>query len=172
MNAPVRYYLVLDGSVSGPHSVDALREMASVHAFNGDCLATPEHEENWLPIHARPVLASAILPTAAKYQLKARAITPVSDSAKPVTVDELLRGNLAADARQSPPIDYTATPSRPPGRARNRDYLVAAAACNALGLALLFLLPRTPYIAVPLLAYFVVINIGLYWVFYHVMDRY
>jgi hypothetical protein len=171
MSAP-RYYLALDGKVSGPHGLDALRDMASVHAFTRDTLATREHVENWQPIHALPELADVLFPAAAKFQLKAKAVTLTADSVTPVSVEEILRDNLAAHARTAPPPDYTAQPSRPPGRARSRDYWIAMIACNALGLAAYFVLGRSAYTAIPLLAYFTMTNIGLYWVFFHVMDRY
>ncbi len=172
MPAPDRYFVIVDGKASGPHGIDALRQMASIHAFNRDSLITPEHAENWLPIHALPALGDQLFPPVPKLQLKSRVVVPTLDATTPVSVEELLRKNLTAEERLSPPRDYTQPAPRAPGKARNRDYLIAALACNALGLAALLVLPRTPHIGVPLLAYFVVINVGLYWVFYHVMDRY
>ena len=70
-----RYHLALDGKVSGPHGLAALREMASIQAFTRDALVTPEHTENWQPIHALPELAAALFPATAKLQLKAKAVT-------------------------------------------------------------------------------------------------
>jgi hypothetical protein len=172
MSAPARYYVVVDGAVSGPHGVDALREMASVHAFSRDSLITSESAENWLPIHALPALSDLLFPAAPRLQLKNRVIVPTLDAIAPVSVEELLRENLAAEGRQPAPPVHSATQVRSPGRARRRDYLIAAFSCNAIGLAAFLLLPRTPYMVVPLLAYFVIINVGLYWVFYQVMDRY
>ncbi len=167
-----RYYLALDGQVSGPHGLDALKDMASVHAFTRDTPATLEDTENWQPIHAFPDLCSVLFPTATKHQLKAKAFTLTTDSVTPVSVEEILRTNLSAEARTTPPPDYTAQPTRPPGRARNRDYALSALLANALGAAAWFIFPHNPVILTFLLSYFTVTNLGLYWVMFHVMDRY
>lgn len=167
-----RYYLALDGQLSGPHSLTVLHEMASVHAFTRDTLATPEGTENWQPIHAIPALVGALFPAAPKHQLKSKAIALTTDSTTPVSVEEILRNNLSAEVRAVPAADYTTQPTRPPGRARRRDYWFSMIACNALGLVAYFILGKSAYTAIPLLAYFTMTNIGLYWVFYHVMDRY
>ncbi len=167
-----RYYLALDGKVSGPHGLEALRDMASVHAFTRDTLATPEHVENWQPIHALPELADTLFPAATKLQLKAKAITLTADSVTPISVEEILRNNIAADACPVLPPDYTTKSARPRGRARNRDFLVAAILGNGLGAAAWFFFPHNSVIAVFVLSYFTILNISLYWVIYHVMDRY
>lgn len=172
MSPPPRYYLALDGQVSGPHGLEALREMASVQAFTRDTLATTEGTENWLPIHAIPGLADALFPVSAKFQLKEKVIIETADSNKPVVVEDILRDNLTAETGRVTPVDYTTRPSRPPGANRRRDFPVSIVCANALGLTAYLLLPAHPAILVPLLAYFVIINIGLYWTFYHVMDRY
>jgi hypothetical protein len=164
---PPRYYLALDGQLSGPHGLDALKDMASVHAFTRDTLATPEGTENWLPLHAIPALADTLFPSAAKFQLKEKAFAPTSDSDRPVTVEELLHTNLASESRQPP-----AAHAPCPGTSRRRDFLFAAICANALALIAWLLLPSHPFILVPLLAYVVIINLGLYWVFYQVMSRY
>jgi hypothetical protein len=171
MSAP-RYYLALDGQVSGPHGLDALRQMASVHAFTRDTLVTAEHEENWQPLHALPELANALFPATAKLQLKAKTVALTTDSITPISVEEILRNNLSAEARAAPPPDYTAQPSRSPGRARTRDYLLTAFLGNGVGAAAWHLLPHNPVIFVLLLSFFTLFNIGLYWTFFHVMDRY
>jgi hypothetical protein len=174
MSDSPRFFLTLDGKRAGPFTLVALREMASAHAFTSDTLAAPEYDHNWQPIHAIPALRDALFPAAAKLQLKAKTITPTVDSVTPVSVEDLLRTNLSAESRTTSPANLSTPihPRRSPGRARNRDFAIALITCNALGLAAFFLLPRSPYIAIPLLAYFVVINVGLYWIFYHVMDRY
>ncbi|ATC62756.1 hypothetical protein CMV30_01550 [Nibricoccus aquaticus] len=170
--AALRYYLALDGQVSGPHGLDALRDMASVHAFTRDTPATLEGTENWQPIHAHAELAAVLFPAAAKFQLKAKAITLTTDSVTPVSVEEILRTNLSAEALTTPPPDYIAQPTRPPGRARNRDYALSALLANALGAAAWFIFPHNPVILVFLLSYLTIANLGLYWVMFHVMDRY
>lgn len=169
---PSRYYLALDGQVSGPHGLEALREMASVHAFTRDTLATPEGTENWLPIHAIPVLAETLFPASAKFQLKGKAFIETADSDKPIGVEDILRKNLAAEATRAAPVDYTARPSRSPGSNRRRDFIFSIISANAIGVAAYAIFPSHPFILVPLLAYFVVINLGLYWIFFHVMSRY
>ncbi len=172
--APIpRYYLALDGQVAGPYGLAALREMASVHAFTRDTLATPEGSENWLPIHAIPALSDTLFPEAAKFQLKEKTFAETADSDRPVSVDELLRTNLDSEIRHVTPADYT-TPSSPKsaGSSRNRDFLFSIICANTLGLAAYAIFPSHPFVLVPLLAYFTVINLGLYWIFYHVMSRY
>ena len=168
-----RYYLALDGQLSGPHSLPVLQEMASVHAFTRDTLATPEGSENWLPIHAIPALADTLFPSAAKFQLKEKTFAETADSDRPVSVDELLRANLDSEIRHVAPADYT-TPSAPKsaGSSRRRDFLFSIVCANALGLAAYAVFPSHPFLLVPLLSYFVIINLGLYWIFYHVMSRY
>ncbi|MGC4074316.1 MAG: DUF4339 domain-containing protein [Nibricoccus sp.] len=168
----LRYYVTLDGKVSGPHGLEALRQMASVHAFTRDTLATPEHAENWQPIHAQPELADALFPTTTKLQLKAKAITHTVDSVTPVSVEEILRTNLASEARSTPQSDYTARSGRRPGLARTRDYLIATIFGNALGGAAWYFLPHDQLILVFIVSYLTMLNVGLYWIFYHVMNRY
>jgi hypothetical protein len=169
-----RYYLVLDGAVAGPYSLVALQQMASVNAFTADTLIAAEDSggsEAWLPIHALPELSSALFPTAARHQLKPKEITFTTDAKDPVSVEALLRGNLDADAPRGA-THPTPLPARPLGRDRRRDFLVALICANGLGLAVFAILPRSLYTDVPLLTYFVMSNIGLYWIYYHVMDRY
>ena len=137
-----------------------------------DTLATPEGSENWLPIHAIPALAATLFPAATKFQLKEKVFVETADSDRPVSVDELLRTNLDSESRHVPPADYTTRPSRPPGTARRRDFLFSIICANAVGLGAYAIFPSHPFVLVPLLAYFVIANLGLYWVFYHVMSRY
>jgi hypothetical protein len=167
-----RYHLSFDGKVSGPHGLAALREMASIQAFTRDALVTPEHTQNWQPIHALPELAAALFPATAKLQLKTKTVAITTDATTPVSVEEILRSNLSAADRANPPPDYAARPSRPPGRARNRDYAMVATLANALGVGAWFFLPHNPVVLVALVSYFAIANTGLYWVYYHVMDRY
>jgi hypothetical protein len=166
-----RYYLVLDGAVAGPYSVVALKEMASVGTFTVDTLITPEGSDAWLPIHALPHLASALFHTKPLPQLKPKEITFTTDAKDPVSVEGILRDNLNVEARRE--ADHpTPLPSRPLGRDRRRDFLVALSCANGLGLAVFAILPRSLYTDVPIASYFVMSNIGLYWIYYHVMDRY
>ena len=167
-----RYYLILDGKIAGPYGVRALQEMASVRSISIDTPIAREGSENWQSIGNDAELSAAVFPVAPKHQLKAKVISYTPDARDPVSVEDLLRGNLSAAARREPSTAAIAAASPRPGRKRRRDFIVAIAACNALGLAAFFLLPRTPYILVPLLSYFVLSNIGLYWIYYQVMDRY
>jgi hypothetical protein len=172
MPADTRYYLALDGKVAGPFGHVALREMASVNTFKPDTLCTPEGSENWQPIHAVPELA-VLFPLTEKLQLKSKLIIPTSDSVTPISVEEILRGNLSADARRqsdSPALEQQPPPN--PGRGRRRDYLIACALFNGIGLLALLVLHRNAFTYAFLLSYFVTSNIGLYWIYYHVMDRY
>lgn len=168
---PSRYYLVLDGQVGGPFGIAALGEMASVHAITRDTLATPEGAENWLPLHAIPALAETLFPVTPKFQLKEKVIQETADSDKPVVIEDLLRTNLQAEARSAPPPVPVRSGQRP-GSSRRRDYIISALFANGLGLAGYAITPGSAYTSIPLISYFVIINIGLYWVFYQVMSRY
>ena len=166
-----RYYLVLDGAVTGPYSLIALQEMASVGTFTVETLITSEGSDAWLPIHALPHLASTLFRTKPLPQLKPKEITFTADAKDPVSVEGLLRDNLDAEARRAADLP-TPLPARPLGRDRRRDFCIALIVANGLALAAFAILPRSIYIDVPLASYVVMSNSGLYWIYYHVMDRY
>ena len=187
----LRYQLMIDGQVSGPHSLLVLREMASVHAFSVDTLITPENAGIWRAVREDPELFATLFPSTPKLQLKAKVITLTEDSTTPVSVEAILRDNLAAENRRGsrtthdrekspPPFDAPAasfpTPmpvaDRPPGRARRRDFLITILACDVFAGAAWHFLPHNPVLLVFLLSLATVTNISLYWIFYHVMDRY
>jgi len=165
-----RYFLRLEAGRSGPHSLVALREMASANALNLDTPISLEHSGAWFAIRDLPELSEALFPIARKHSLKTKVFVATPDSNTAISVEEILRTNLRAeDARPAPaaPPPITHYPNL-----RRRDYLVTAALCNALGLALTYFLPRTPLLNLLLLSGLLVINLLLYWIYYQLMSRY
>jgi hypothetical protein len=163
-----RYYLPIDGQVSGPHSLTALKEMASVRAFNADTLIVAEGAETWVPLHTLPDLCAQLFPTGTAYSLKNAPPRARAEAGPPIVVEEILHKNLANQTVHEAPLDPV---DHRPNR-RRRDFLLLFAAGNLVALTAFLLMPRDPIVMVPLGSFFVLFNIGVYWVFYHVMDRY
>lgn len=170
MMAEPRYFVRLEAGRSGPHSLAALREMASANAFNADTQISLEESGAWFAIRDLPELAETLFPAARKHSLKTKAFVATPDSDTAISVEEILRTNLRAEgARPAPavPPPVTHYPNL-----RRRDYLLTAAACNGFLGALAWFLPRAPLSDLLLISACVVINVVLYWIYYHVMSRY
>ena len=168
--AEPRYFLQLAAGPSGPHSLVALREMASANTFTPDTLIAPENSDTWFAIHDLPELSATLFPGPRKHSLKTKAFVATPDSDTAISVDEILRTNLRAeDSRPAPaaPPPITHYPNL-----RRRDYLLTAAICNGFLITLAWLLPRAPLLDLLLLSAFLLINFILYWIYYHVMSRY
>lgn len=165
-----RYFLRLDAGRSGPHSLAALRDMASASAFTADTQISLEESDAWFAIRDLPELSETLFPAARKHSLKAKAFVATPDSDTAISVGEILRTNLRAeDARPAPaaPPPITHYPNL-----RRRDYLLTATLCNGFLGALAWFLPRAPLLDLLLISACVLINIVLYWIYYHVMSRY
>lgn len=164
----LRYSLKIDGKLSGPHSVPALQEMAALRAFDEATPIAPELTEDWKPVREIPELNAVLFPPRKAIQLKAKVFESIPQIAEPASVSELLRGNLDAEAKNPPSPRFVI---RRPNR-RLRDFLTAAILFNLIGGAGVYFLPHNHVITVSLGSYFAIINLGLYWLFYQIMDRY
>lgn len=165
-SASATYFVVIDGAVSGPHTLTALQQMASVHAFDENAQITPASSEAWQAVRENQELHAALFPAAKKLGFKPRDFAKASDSSTPITVEEILRENIAAPDR------FELPPQRKPSMSlRTRDYLIALVLCNGAGIFLYAFLPMNLFIGALLASYFVMVNCGLYWVYFHIMSR-
>jgi hypothetical protein len=162
-----RYLLNVDGIISGPHGEPALRDMASLRAFDESALLAPESTEDWKAVRDLPELCTLLFPPRKTISLKAKAIETVpQENNEPISVDQILHENLVAEAR---------TPAKPMARRpnrRRRDFLFAVLVLNgAIGAAYHYL-PRTREIEIAAGSAAALVTVALYWFFYQIMDRY
>ncbi|MFT3782376.1 MAG: DUF4339 domain-containing protein [Nibricoccus sp.] len=162
-----RYLLKVGDNVTGPHSEAALQEMASVRVFDEEALLAPEATEDWRAVGELPELCAKFFPPRKTISLKAKAIETVNQANdEPVSVDQILKENLAAEANL-PRKPFRRIPNR-----RRRDFLAAIIIVDgALGAAWYYL-PRSQEIQVALISAAALLTLGLYWLFYQIMDRY
>jgi hypothetical protein len=167
-----RYYLADSGRRTGPHSLAVLKQLAEVSTITPDTLHAAESEpDDWSPLRDSQVLHDELFPARPRYALDLqRPVEHVNrpDNVAVPTVDEMLRANLA---RQESAVPELLKPVASPNN-RRRDYLFLMIGGNAVGVVAAFLVPATPLILVPLLAFLVVYNLGITWILYGVMTRY
>jgi hypothetical protein len=110
-------------------------------------------------------------PPPQRYGLKAREFTKANQPATPPapSVHEILRNNLVRGqaVEEATPMDLTDHRTK-----RTRDYWLVMIAGNGLGGLLWWLLPSSPLISILLPGVLLVLNLGLYWVMFQVMDKY
>ena len=164
-----RYLLQISGKTSGPHSLAALQEMASVRAFDESTLIAPENTDDWKPVRDIPELHVVLFPPRKTISFKDKVFesTP-QESDEPVSVHEILNANLVAEAKNGPLFK--------PGvkyiDRRRRDFLFTVILCDLVGGAIAWYAPLSHDLMVILLTFFGILNLGLYWLFYQIMDRY
>ena len=164
-----RYLLQLGGKTSGPHSLAALQEMASVRAFDKATLITPENTVDWKPVRENPELHALLFPPRKTIAFKARVFESVpQEDNGPTTVHEILDANLAAEAKHSPVIK----PGRKYVDQRRRDFLTTLILCDLCGGAIVKFVPLSHDALMILLVFFGIMNLGIYWLFYQIMSRY
>ncbi len=161
------YLLKFEGKVSGPHSDIKLQEMASVRAFDESAELAPEATEDWKTIRDLPELMPRFFPPKKTITLKAKVVTTMPEASdEPITVDKILHDNLVAEAK---------IPQKKGKRhvnRRRRDFLFSFIFLNGGIAAAWHFLPHSKdYDTIAMLAGGFV-TIGLYWVFYQMMDRY
>lgn len=162
-----RYLLKVEGKVSGPFTEMALQEMASVRAFDNTALLAPQNTEDWKPICEQPALDSLLFPPRKTVKLKMKDFEKVeTPNTEVVSVDQILQENLAAEAsRPHKPM------KRLPNR-RRRDFLFSLIVIDGAFAALWHFLPRTQEIDVAFGSAAALSTLAIYWLFYHIMDRY
>ena len=164
-----RYLLKIAGKTTGPHSIAALQEMASVRAFDETTEVAAELSEDWKPVRDLPELHSLLFPPRKTLTFKDKAFESLpQESSEPVSVHEILHANLVAEAKNAPAF-------LPRSNYRNRrrsDFLLCIILCDLVGAALWRYLPRNHDVTVILLSILGIINFGFYWLFYQIMDRY
>jgi len=164
-----RYLLKIAGKTTGPHSVAALQEMASVRAFDETAEVATELSEDWKPVRDIPELQALLFPARKTLTFKDKAFEKLPpETNEPVSVHEILHANLVAEAKNAPAF-------LPRSNYRNRrrsDFLLCIVLCDLIGAAIWWYLPRNHDTTVILLAAGGIINFGLYWLFYQIMDRY
>jgi len=164
-----RYLLKIAGKNSGPHSVVALQEMASIRAFDGSALIALENTEDWKPIQSIPELHTLLFPPKKTLSFKDKAFESLpQDTTEPITVHEILHDNLAAAAKS----EHVLRPGVKYVNRRRRDFLISAVLCDSVCAGIVWYLPLSHDVLVILLTFFAIINFGLYWLFYQIMDRY
>jgi len=164
-----RYLLKIADKNSGPHSLVALQEMASIRAFDEATLITPEFQEDWKPVRELPELATLLFPPRKTLSFKDKAFESLpQETTEPITVHEILHNNLAAAAKS----EHVLRPGVKYVNRRRRDFLTTLILCDLVGGAIVWYLPLSHDALVILLTFFALINFGLYWLFYQIMDRY
>jgi hypothetical protein len=162
-----RYLLKVGDITSGPHSEIALQEMASIRAFDADALVAPELTEDWKAVRDWPELHALLFPARKTIPLKAKAIDVIPQgSNEPVSVDQILRENLAAEALL-PRKPMRRLPNR-----RRRDFLFSIIMIDGTIGAAYYYLPRSQEIKIAAISAAALITLALYWLFYQIMDRY
>jgi len=163
-----RYLLKIADKISGPHSIAALQEMASVRAFDESALLAPEGTEDWKAVRDIPGLPDLLFPPRKTISFKAKSFESLPQETKePVTVHEILHANLEAEAKSGPLRPMVKYPNR-----RRRDFLTCVILCDLAGGAIYRYLPLSHDATVILVTAFAILNLGLYWLFYQIMDRY
>lgn len=164
-----RYLLNIAGKISGPHTVAALQEMASVRAFDDATPITSELSEDWKAIREIPEMQALLFPPRKTHTFKDKAFESLPQETKePVSVHEILHANLVAEAKHAPPF----MPGDKYRDRRRTDFLISIILCDLVGGAIWWFLPRHHDTTVILLAFLGIINFGFYWLFYQIMDRY
>jgi len=163
-----RYLLKIAGQISGPHSLAALQEMASVRAFDETALLALENTHDWKAVRDIPSLPALLFPPRKTLSFKATTFESLPQEATgPVTVHEILHANLEAEAKNGPLRPLVKYPNR-----RRRDFLVCIILCDLVGGALYRYLPHSHDTTTILVTIFAILNVGLYGLFYQIMDRY
>jgi hypothetical protein len=110
-------------------------------------------------------------PPPRKFSLKAKEFKRDNAPETPAApgVHEILRQNLAVQKSMEPEVPLNLHDRR---THRRRDYLLVMLSGNTLGALAAVLLHGNVVVLVYLLAFFVIFNLGLYWVMFQVMDKY
>jgi hypothetical protein len=110
-------------------------------------------------------------PTPRKFAFKARSFDQANLPSQPPapSVHEILRHNLAVQKSAEPEILPHLHDRR---TKRRRDYWITMLCGNALGGLAAVILPANVVVLVFLLAFFVIFNLSLAWILFHVMDKY
>jgi hypothetical protein len=162
------YLLKIADKISGPHSITALQEMASVRAFDEAALLALENTEDWKAVRDIPELQGVLFPPRKTISFKATVFESLpQESTEPVTVHEILHANLVSEAKNEPLRPMVKYPNR-----RRRDFLTCVILCDLVGGAIYRYMPLSHDITVILITFFAILNLGLYWLFYQIMDRY
>jgi hypothetical protein len=164
----MRYYLYQDGQTTGPHSLEALRQMASLQAVKADAHVAAEDANQWTPLSATPDLAASIFPEKTRFDLKPKQLTAIDNpiGEPPISTEDTLRDNLARQLPLEKPMVFEKRSNQ-----RLRDYLFLVVVGNVPILPVAYFVPH-PVVLMFALGYFVVYNAGIYWVLFHVMSRY
>lgn len=162
-----RYLLKIDGKISGPHSDIKLQEMASVLAFDESAELALESTNDWKAVRDIPELHTRFFPPKRIISLKEKTIeTLPQENNEPITVDQFLNENVEFEARL-PRKKAIRRPNR-----RRRDFFASLLMLNGAIAAAWYYLPRTQEIEIAACSAAVLITLGLYWLFFQMMDRY
>jgi hypothetical protein len=110
-------------------------------------------------------------PPSRKFVFKARAFDQdnVASTSPAPSVHEILRQNLSVQKSAEPEVLPHLHDRR---TKRRRDYWITMLCGNALGGLAAVILPTNVVVLVFLLAFFVIFNLSLVWILFHVMDKY
>jgi hypothetical protein len=160
-----RYRLAIQGSVTGPHSVEALRQMALMRAFDETALVAPEGSDDWNMLRELPHLKTELFPARPAYRLKEKNIVAINDttSGEPISVHEILAGNVAREKNLGTPAQAAESLAAPQHRSPKRrlGFLGAAAALTLVGAGVTVLLPLNGFAITVLIATLAITNAGL-----------
>lgn len=174
MNPP--YFLVEDGKVTGPHSLEVLLQKAGIHVIGPDTPVQPAAlpDASWRPLRAETELHAVLFPARPTLSLgKAHFTstnTPGDAASAPVDVFAMLRDNAAR--QNAAERDIPLPPLPPRGKRRNRDFLLIAVGGDAFAIAFWLMAGRNTVHGIFVLSFVVVLTLSLYWVLYHVLDPY
>lgn len=161
------YLLKVAGKISGPHSDIKLQEMASVRAFDESAELAPESTEDWSAVRDIPELHARFFPPKKAISLKEKVIKIVpQENNEPITVDQILSDNLEMESRL-PRRKERRLPNR-----RRRDFFASVLILDGAIAATWYYLPRTQEIEIAACSAAALTTLGLYWLFFQIMDRY
>jgi len=164
-----RYRVRVENQEIGPHSLDALRDMAATQAFTAKALVTEEGIAAWRQIQDDAALREYLFPGPTKFKFKAKAFETVNAANdEPLKVEHFLQGNLSRQVPHEPEIVIE---DRRPNR-RRRDFILTVLVTNGGLILLMAVLPRHTLVLVLGFMVMIPLNFAIYWVLYHVMDRY
>jgi hypothetical protein len=170
MSSP-RYLVQLPERTVGPHDLGTLQQMASVGIFDENVLIAPADTQAWVLLRDLPEVHAVLFPPSKKFRLKQKEFEVVNDRSAPdpaPSVEDLLRTNLNFQQPSEKPLSLdTIRPSQ-----RKRDYLISAGVVNGLAAIAAVFLRGNSAVELVLLSFVVMANISIYWIFYHLMDRY
>ena len=162
-----RFRLKVGEKITGPFSDAALEEMASVRVFDADAQLALEGTEDWKAVREISELLIRFFPQKKSLSFKAKQIEIVEvTNTETLSVDQILLENAAADALV-PQKKLKSLPNR-----RRRDFLFSIIVINGVIWGAYFYFPQMQETQIAAVSASALATVGIYWLFYQIMDRY